>query len=467
MSTRIEADSLGEVEVPQEALWGAQTQRSLQNFPIGRETMPQELIRAFAIVKMAAAETNRALGKLDDERCQWIKTACREILAGDHYQQFPLVIWQTGSGTQSNMNANEVIANRANELAGTRRGSKTPVHPNDHVNMSQSSNDFFPTAMHVAAACGFNNRLLPRVAELIHSLKRKAHEFQDVVKIGRTHMMDATPLTLGQEISGYVAQLQFAEQQLKEAQNGLVDLALGGTAVGTGLNSHPAWAAQVAHNIAVYTNLPFDTADNKFMGLSAHDALLKASGALRQLASACMVIGSNIRLLASGPRCGIGELLLPANEPGSSIMPGKVNPTQCEALTQVAVQVIGNDTAVSVACSQGHLQLNVFKPLIIYNVLQSIQLLTDACDSFAKRCVDGMEANRERIDHHLNRSLMLVTALSPQLGYDTAAEIAKQAYTENKTLKQVVLERNLLTEKEFDLATDPRGMLGPHAPNTP
>jgi fumarate hydratase class II len=460
MTTRIEADSLGEIEVPSSALWGAQTQRSLQNFPIGHEKMPPELIRAFAIVKMAAAETNRALGKLDEESCQWIEAACREILNGDHYDQFPLVIWQTGSGTQSNMNTNEVIANRANELAGSQRGSKEPIHPNDHVNMSQSSNDFFPTAMHVAAACAIQNQLLPKLTELIHSFKRKAQEFQDITKIGRTHMMDATPLTLGQEISGYMAQLQFAELQIREAQKDLFDLALGGTAVGTGLNSHPAWASQVAHNVAVYTNLPFDTADNKFMSLSAHDALLKTSSSLRQLASACMTFGNNIRLLASGPRCGLGELLLPANEPGSSIMPGKVNPTQCEALTMVAAQVMGNDTAVTIACSQGHLQLNVFKPVIIHNVLQSIQLLGDACDSFAKRCVDGMQANREMIGDHLNRSLMLVTALSPMLGYDLSADIAKQAFTENKTLKEVVLEKKLLTEAEFDLAMDPNKMTG-------
>lgn len=459
MSTRIETDSLGEVEVPQSALWGAQTQRSLENFPIGRETMPPELVRAFAIVKMAAAITNCALGQLDAERSQWIETACREILNGDHYDQFPLAIWQTGSGTQSNMNANEVIANRANELAGGERGSKRPVHPNDHVNMSQSSNDFFPTAMHVAAACGIHNRLLPKLAELIHSFKRKSQEFKDIIKIGRTHMMDATPLTLEQELSGYVAQLRFAELNIREAQNGLLGVALGGTAVGTGLNSHPSWAAQVAHNIAIYTNLPFDTAENKFMALSAHDALLKTSAALRQLASACMVIGNNIRLLASGPRCGLGELILPANEPGSSIMPGKVNPTQCEALTMVAAQVMGNDATVNIAASQGHLQLNVFKPVIIYNVLQSIQLLGDACDSFAKRCVDGMQASRDAIAAHVDRSLMLVTALSPKLGYDTAATIAKQAFEQNKTLKEVVVEKKLLTEAEFDEAMDPGKMV--------
>lgn len=460
MSTRIEADSLGEIEVPQSALWGAQTQRSLQNFPIGRERMPEELIRAFGIVKMAAAETNKMLGKLDEERCHWIKAACREVVHGEHYDQFPLVIWQTGSGTQSNMNANEVIANRANELAGSTRGSKEPIHPNDHVNMSQSSNDFFPTAMHVAAACAMHCELQPKLGELVHSFKHKAQEFRDITKIGRTHMMDATPLTLGQELSGYVAQLQFAGQQLEDGKKALYDLALGGTAVGTGLNSHPAWAAQVAHNIAVYTNLPFDSADNKFMALSSHDALLKTSAALRQLASACMTIGNNIRLLASGPRCGIGELLLPANEPGSSIMPGKVNPTQCEMLTMVATQVMGNDTAVTIANSQGHLQLNVFKPVIIHNVLQSIRLLTDACDSFAKRCVDGMQANRDVITSHLNRSLMLVTALSPKLGYDLAAEVAKQAHKENKTLKEVVLERKLLSEAEFDEAMDPDRMTG-------
>lgn len=461
MRTRIETDSLGEVEVSEDALWGAQTQRSLLNFPIGVETMPPELIRAFAIVKMSAAETNRALGKLDSDRCDWIKQACREILNGDHYNQFPLVVWQTGSGTQSNMNANEVIASRANELSGGKRGTKSPVHPNDHVNMSQSSNDFFPTAMHVAAALAIHNRLLPKLANLIHSFKLKVQQFDSVAKIGRTHMMDATPMTLGQEMSGYMSQLLFAEQSINEAQTGLFDLALGGTAVGTGLNSHPAWAAQVAHNIAVYTNLPFDTAENKFMALSAHDALVKASSALRQLASACLVIGNNIRLLASGPRCGLAELNLPANEPGSSIMPGKVNPTQVEALTMVAAQVIGNDTTVAVAGSQGHLQLNVFKPVIIYNVLQSIQLLGDACDSFATRCVDGIEANQGMLESHLNRSLMLVTALSPTLGYDRAADVAKQAHSQGKTLKEVVLEQKLMSETEFDSAVDPSKMLGP------
>ncbi len=457
---RIERDTLGEVEVPDWALWGAQTQRSLQNFAIGEERMPRGLIRAFAVVKQAAAATNRKLGTLDAQRSGWIEAACQEILDGRLYDHFPLVVWQTGSGTQSNMNANEVIANRANELSGGRRGSKEPVHPNDHVNMSQSSNDFFPSAMHVAAAVAMEGELLPALGELIGALAAKSAAFEGIVKIGRTHMMDA-PLTLGQEFSGYAAQLEFAREGLLQAQAGLLRLAMGGTAVGTGLNTRPEWAAEVAAAIAERTGLGFATAENKFMELSAHDALLRASGALRQLASACMVVGNNLRLLASGPRCGLGELALPANEPGSSIMPGKVNPTQCEALTMVAAQAMGNDAAVGVACSQGNLQLNVFKPVIIYNVLQSVQLLGDGCRSFARNCVVGIEANVEAIETHVQRSLMLVTALTPLIGYDEAAAVAKQALREGRTLREVALELGVVGAAEYDRAMDPRRMLAP------
>ena len=461
MTTRTETDSLGEVQVPTEAYWGAQTQRSVNNFPIGGQRMPPVMVRAMTLVKKAAAITNHRLGKLDEQRRDWIVDACDEILQGHHDDQFPVVVWQTGSGTQSNMNANEVIANLAIEKAGGARGSKAPVHPNDHVNLSQSSNDFFPTAMHVAAALALDESLLPALTELRDTLDAKGRQLGATIKIGRTHMMDATPLTLAQEFSGYVAQLDFVTEQLQRARDGLYPLALGGTAVGTGLNSHPDWARAVAEEIGRLTGLPFSTAGNKFMALSAHDALLAASAALRQLGSAYLVIGNNIRLLASGPRCGLGELQLPANEPGSSIMPGKVNPTQCEALTMVGAQVIGNDSAVAVAASQGHLQLNVFKPMIIHNVLQSAQLLADAGRSFAQRCVTGIGANEAVIAHHLENSLMLVTALAPELGYDKAASVAKRAFNEGKTLRAVVLDEKLLSEEDFDRLVDPKKMIGP------
>lgn len=457
---RIETDTLGNVEVPEECYWGAQTQRSIDNFPIGGQRFSPVFIRALFIVKAAAARANLSLGKLDEQRSEWILRACEEGLVGRYNDQFPLVVWQTGSGTQTNMNANEVIANRANELAGQPRGGKKPVHPNDHVNLSQSSNDVFPTAMHIASVIALQEQLRPALQAICASLAERAHAFSSVVKIGRTHMMDATPLTLGQEFSGYVAQLEGAHLSLEQARHDLYDLALGGTAVGTGLNSHPEWATTVALEIGKQSGLPFRSAPNKFMALSAHDALLKTSAALRQLASVLLVIGNNLRLLASGPRCGFGELVLPANEPGSSIMPGKVNPTQIEALTMVAAQVIGNDTTVCVAASQAHLQLNVFKPVIIHNVLQSIELLADACNSFRERCVDGMTANENTIANHLHNSLMLVTALAPQIGYDEAAAVAKQAFAENKTLLQVVLEKGLMDQETFLRLTDPAQMIG-------
>lgn len=459
--TRAESDTFGVIEVPEDCYWGAQTQRSIENFPIGDQRFPALLIRALFITKAAAAQTNARLGKLDDKVCSLVLQACEEGLQGRFDDQFPLVIWQTGSGTQTNMNANEVIANRGNELAGQPKGSKTPIHPNDHVNLSQSSNDVFPTAMHVAAVLAIHERLQPALNALITSLSERAKAFASIVKIGRTHMMDATPLTLGQEFSGYVAQLELARVSLDQGCHDLYDLALGGTAVGTGLNSHPEWAVSVALEIGQYTGLPFRSAPNKFMALSAHDALLKTSAALRQLASALLVIGNNLRLLASGPRCGLGELVLPANEPGSSIMPGKVNPTQIEALTMVAAQVIGNDTAVCVAASQAHLQLNVFKPVIIHNVLQSIDLLADACNSFRLRCVEGMTANENAINGHLHNSLMLVTALAPHIGYDEAAAVAKQAFYEDKTLMEVVRERGLMDDETFLRLTDPAPMTGP------
>jgi len=459
--TRVETDSLGAVDVPGDCYWGAQTQRSIDNFPIGGQRFSPIFIRALFIVKAAAAQANLQLGKIPRELHDWISASCKEGLEGKFDDQFPLVVWQTGSGTQTNMNANEVIANRANELAGKARGSKAPVHPNDHVNLSQSSNDAFPTAMHIAAVLALRERLFPALEYLIESLDERTAAFSQITKIGRTHMMDATPLTLGQEFSGYVAQLELARRGLAQAEEDLYDLALGGTAVGTGLNSHPDWASEVAQRISALTQLPFRSAPNKFMALSAHDAMLKTSAALRQLATACLVIGNNLRLLASGPRCGLGEIVLPANEPGSSIMPGKVNPTQIEALTMVAAQVIGNDAAVVVAASQAHLQLNVFKPVIIHNVLQSIGLLADACDSFRERCVTGMEANRAVIERHLHNSLMLVTALAPKIGYDRAASVAKQAYEQEKTLLQVVLEQGLMDEQTFAELTDPVPMTRP------
>ncbi len=461
MEFRIESDSLGEIQVPAQAYWGAQTQRSIQNFKIGGQRFPRSMIKAFGLVKKAAAKTNLNLGKLSEDKYRWIATACDEVITGKLDEQFPLVVWQTGSGTQSNMNANEVIANRAIELAGGKMGTKTPIHPNDDVNKSQSSNDSFPTYMHVAAAMDIKENLLPSLDHLIAGLDLKVLEFANIVKIGRTHLMDATPLTLGHEFSGYVAQLHFAKRQIINAQLELYEIALGGTAVGTGLNTHPDFAVKVATEISELTKLPFRTAPNKFAALAAHDAIVTASASLRGLAVACFKIANDIRLLASGPRCGIGELRLPTNEPGSSIMPGKVNPTQCEALTMVAVQVMGNDAAVAIAGKEGHFELNVFKPVMIHNLLQSIKLLSDAMQSFCDNCVVGIEADRQVIKKHLDNSLMLVTALNQVIGYDKAAKLAKTAYENGTTLKEEAVRLGYVTAEQFDLVVDPSKMIHP------
>ncbi len=460
-ASRMESDSHGQIAVPADRYWGAQTQRSLENFKIGGHRFPRRVIQAFGIVKKAAALTNQDLGKLDASKAALILKACDEVISGALDGHFPLVVWQTGSGTQSNMNANEVIANRAIELAGGVIGSKQPVHPNDHVNMSQSSNDAFPTVMHVATVMALTETLLPAIALLRETLHQKAKAFADVVKIGRTHLMDATPLTLGQELSGYVAQLQFAEKQIRNSLDGLYELALGGSAVGTGLNTHPEYASRVAAHIAQLAGQPFRTAPNKFAALAGHDAMVAASGALRGLAQAAFKIANDIRLLASGPRSGLGEIHIPENEPGSSIMPGKVNPTQSEALTMVAVQVMGNDAAVGFAGSQGHLELNVFKPMIVHNVLESTQLLADALRSFNDNCAVGIEPDRAAIQRHLNNSLMLVTALNPVVGYDNAAKIAKTAHAEGITLKEAAVKLGLLTVEQFDLHVRPEKMVKP------
>ncbi|MDH3693639.1 MAG: class II fumarate hydratase [Gammaproteobacteria bacterium] len=461
MNTRIEKDSIGEIEVDDTRYWGAQTERSLRNFEIGDYRFTRPLIRAFGLVKKAAALTNNDLNKLSAKKMELICQACDEVINGELDEHFPLVVWQTGSGTQSNMNANEVISNRAIELSGGVMGSKTPVHPNDDINMSQSSNDFFPTAMHVAAVSEIREQLWPAVIQLRETLEEKAEAFKDVVKIGRTHLMDATPLTLGDEFSGYAAQLSFGEEQISHALTGLYDLALGGTAVGTGLNSHPEWSERVANRIAQLSNLPFNSAPNKFMALAANDAIVIASSALRHLATACMKIANDVRLMASGPRAGLGEITLPANEPGSSIMPGKVNPTQCEALTMVAAQVMGNDVTIGIAGSNGNLELNVFRPVMIHNLLESIRLLADACNSFHDNCAVGIEPNHEAIRHHLENSLMLVTALNPVIGYDNAAKIAKTAFAQGLTLKQAAVELGLLSAEEFDQHVRPENMLRP------
>jgi fumarate hydratase class II len=458
MTTRMEVDTMGEVAVPADRYWGAQTQRSLQNFRIGGHRFAPAVIHALGYVKKASAHVNRDLGKLDEQRADVIARAADEVIAGKLDDHFPLVVWQTGSGTQTNMNANEVIANRANELAGSKLGTPGPVHPNDHVNMSQSSNDVFPTVMHLAVASRVARRLLPAVVALRTSLEAKAKAFAGVVKIGRTHMMDATPLTVGQEMSGWAAQLAFAEQRIGEALDGLYDLALGGTAVGTGVNSHPEWPVRVAAEIARLTGMPFRTASNKFAALAGHDALVAMSGTLRLLATACMKLGNDVRLLASGPRAGLGELSIPANEPGSSIMPGKVNPTQAEALTMVSAHVMGNDVAVGIAGASGHLQLNVFKPMIVHDVLESVELLADACESFNEHCVAGIEPNREVIDRHVASSLMLVTALSPVVGYANAAKIAKTAHERNITLKEAAVSLGLVTAEQFDALVKPEAM---------
>lgn len=459
--TRIETDSMGEIAVPADMYWGAQTQRSLHHFNIGRDIMPIEVVYAMGILKKAAALTNHELGKLDAEKKDLIVKAAEEVSNGQLDQHFPLHVWQTGSGTQSNMNANEVIANRAIEIAGGEIGSKAPVHPNDHVNMSQSSNDTFPTAMHIAAAKKWVEALIPSVKALRDGLEAKRKAFNDIVKIGRTHLQDAVPLTMGQEFSGYVAQLDANLQHLEQVLPGLYELALGGTAVGTGLNTHPDFAEKAARHIATITGLPFVTAPNKFAALAAHDAIVAASGTLKTLACSLMKIANDIRWLASGPRCGLGELILPANEPGSSIMPGKVNPTQCEAMTMVCAQVIGNDTAIGVAGSQGNFELNVFKPMMIHNLLNSAIILADSCASFNEFCVAGMEVNRDQVDHYLHNSLMLVTALNQHIGYDKAASIAKKAYQENTSLQEAAIALQYLTAEEFAAWVKPEDMVAP------
>ncbi len=463
MSYRIETDSMGEIQVPEDRYYGAQTARSLIHFDIGEERMPRELIRAFGILKKAAALVNQELGKLPAEKAELTVRAADEVIEGELDDHFPLRIWQTGSGTQTNMNTNEVISNRAIEMAGGEMGSKDPIHPNDHVNMGQSSNDTFPAAMHIAAASEVHRRLIPMVTQLRDTLAQKAEAFQEIIKIGRTHLMDAVPLTLGQEFSGYVAQLSKGLERVERCLPNLYELALGGTAVGTGLNTHPEFAERAAEKIAELAGHPFVSAGNKFESLAAHDAIVEASGALKTLACSLMKIANDIRWLASGPRCGIGELTLPANEPGSSIMPGKVNPTQCEAMTMVVAQVIGNDTSVAVGGSSGNFELNVFKPVMIYNLLQSIRLLADACEAFNDHCAVGIEPNRENIEGHLKQSLMLVTALNPHIGYDNAAKVAKKAFEENLTLKESAVALGLLSEGEFDKAVRPEEMTGPKA----
>jgi len=459
--TRIESDSMGEIEVQADAYWGAQTQRSLKHFNIGRDAMPPEMIRAFGILKKAAALVNLDLGKLKEEKASLIVRAADEVIEGKLDDHFPLRIWQTGSGTQTNMNANEVIANRAIELAGGARGSKQPVHPNDDVNMSQSSNDAFPTAMHIAAAERIHNVLIPAIERVRVAIEAKSKAFADVVKIGRTHLQDATPLTVGQEMSGWASLLERDVERLRLSLNGLYDLAIGGTAVGTGLNTHPEFAERAAAKIAELTELKFRSHPNKFAALSAHDELVFAHGAINTLACSLMKIANDIRWLASGPRCGLGELTIPENEPGSSIMPGKVNPTQSEAMTMIAVQVHGNNAAISFAGSQGNFELNVFKPVMIYNFLHSVTLISDACRGFVDYMIDGIELNRERIDYYVNNSLMLVTSLNPKIGYDRAAKIAHTAYEENISLREAALKLGYLTGEEFDEIVLPERMTHP------
>ncbi len=461
IKTRVESDSMGKIEVPADRYYGAQTARSLIHFDIGRDTMPPELIRAFGILKKAAALVNQDLGKLSAEKARLVVQAADEVIAGKLDEHFPLHVWQTGSGTQTNMNANEVISNRAIEISGGVMGSKKPIHPNDDVNMSQSSNDTFPTAMHIAAATRVEEVLIPAVSRLRDAIHAKAQQFRDVVKIGRTHLMDATPLTVGQEMSGWVSLLDRDIERLRMVLPGLYDLAIGGTAVGTGLNAHPEFAERAAKKIAELTGLPFHSHPNKFAALSAHDEMVFASGALKTLAASLMKIANDVRWLASGPRAGFGEITLPENEPGSSIMPGKVNPTQSEAMTMVAVQVFGNDVAIGFAGSQGNFQLNVFKPVMIHNFLNSVRLLADSCRSFTDHCVVGIELNREQIQENLNNSLMLVTALTPKIGYDKSAAIAHKAHHENLSLRQAALKLGYLTEKEFDELVRPENMTHP------
>jgi fumarate hydratase class II len=461
LPTRSESDSMGKMEVPADRYYGAQTARSLIHFAIGKDTMPPELIRAFGILKKAAALVNYDLGKLDIEKTKLISIAADEVISGKLGDHFPLRIWQTGSGTQTNMNVNEVISNRAIELAGGVMGTKKPIHPNDDVNMSQSSNDTFPAAMHIAAATETARRLLPTIKKLRDALEAKRKEFADIVKIGRTHLQDATPLTVGQEFSGWVSLLDRDGARVAVALDGLYDLAIGGTAVGTGLNAHPEFAERAARKIAELSGLPFRSHPNKFAALSAHDEIVFASGALKTLAASLMKIANDVRWLASGPRCGLGELTLPENEPGSSIMPGKVNPTQCEALTMVAVQVMGNDAAIGIAGSQGNFELNVYKPVMIFNYLHSVELLTDAMNSFVHHCVEGISVNREQIDHYVKDSLMLVTALAPKIGYDNAAKVAHTAHHEHSSLREVAVKLGFLSGEEFDALVRPEEMTHP------
>jgi fumarate hydratase class II len=459
--TRNETDSMGEIAVPADRYWGAQTERSLHHFRVGREHFPRPFIRAFGILKKAAALTNADLGALSTEQVDLIVRAADEVIQGTLDDHFPLFVWQTGSGTQTNMNVNEVISNRAIELAGGVIGSKQPIHPNDHVNRGQSSNDTFPTAMHIAAAEEVVHQLLPAIDQLSGTLHAKAAAFQDVVKVGRTHLQDATPITLGQEISGWVAQIDLATAAVEAAMPPIYELALGGTAVGTGLNTHPEYAVRSARHIATLTGLPFKTAPNKFGALAGHEPLVNLHGALKTLAAALMKVANDVRWLSSGPRSGLGEILIPENEPGSSIMPGKVNPTQSEALTMVCAQVMGNDVAVTIGGASGNFELNVFKPLIIHNVLQSVRLLGDACTNFTRFCAAGIEPNHARIDDNLQRSLMLVTALNPHIGYDNAAKIAKKAHKDGTTLKDAALALGLVTAEQFDAWVDAKRMTEP------
>lgn len=463
MNTRIEKDSMGEINVPEDRYYGAQTQRSLENFPISGERFSRAMIRAFGIVKRSAAKVNVDLGVLDAEKSQLIQQVADEVISGKLDDHFPLVVWQTGSGTQTNMNTNEVISNRAIEISGGTMGSKTPIHPNDHVNCSQSSNDTFPTAMHIAAAEQTVHALIPSLNKLADTLHQKAVDFKDIVKIGRTHLQDATPLTLGHEFSGYTAQLRAAVKNIEATLPQVYELALGGTAVGTGLNAPVGYAEAVAKEIADFTGLPFVTAPNKFAALAAHDPMVMLSGALKTTACALMKIANDVRWLASGPRCGIGEISIPENEPGSSIMPGKVNPTQCEAMTMLCAQVIGNDMAVTVGGASGNFELNVFKPVMIHNILQSIRLLADGCHAFTDNCAVGITPNQERIDELLDKSLMLVTALAPHIGYDKASKIALKAHHDGKTLKETALEMGHVTEEEFKAFVQPHKMIGPKA----
>ena len=459
--TRTESDSMGDIAVPADRYWGAQTARSLHHFSIGREHFPRPMIRALGVLKKAAALTNGDLGTLTKEQVDLIVRAADEVIDGRLDAHFPLFVWQTGSGTQTNMNVNEVVSNRAIEMSGGVVGSKKPIHPNDHVNRGQSSNDTFPTAMHIAAAEEVVHQLLPAVDQLSGTLHAKATEFEDVVKIGRTHLQDATPLTLGQEVSGWVAQIDLATATIEAAMPPVYELALGGTAVGTGLNTHPEYALRSAKHIAMLTGLPFKTAPNKFAALAGHEPLVALHGAIKTLAVALMKVANDVRWLASGPRSGLGEIVIPENEPGSSIMPGKVNPTQSEAMTMVCLQVMGNDVAVTMGGASGNFELNVFKPLIIHNVLQSIRLLADACTNFNRFCAVGIEPNRARIDDNLRRSLMLVTALNPHIGYDNAAKIAKKAHKDGTTLKEAAVALKLVTPEQFDAWVDPKRMTEP------